>query len=77
VAPLPNPVNDGAVIAAAFKEAGFDVVDSRHDLPAVKRAARAATLTARATPISPWSITPARHGVDGTNYLIPVDAKLE
>src|SRR5665648_301670 len=34
VAPLSNPVNDGALIAAKLKEAGFDVVDSRHDLPA-------------------------------------------
>src|ERR1700738_2642869 len=36
VAPLPNPVNDGAVIAATLKDAGFDVVDSRHDLPAAE-----------------------------------------
>ena len=27
--PLPNPVNDAAVIAAKFKEAGFDVRHSR------------------------------------------------
>src|SRR5260370_2499896 len=33
---LPNPVNDGAVIAATLKDAGFDVVDSRHDLPAAE-----------------------------------------
>jgi len=36
VAKLPNPVNDGAVIAATLKDAGFDVVDSRHDLPAAE-----------------------------------------
>src|SRR5260370_38400246 len=36
VAPLPNPVNDGAMIAATLKDAGFDVVDSRHDLPAAE-----------------------------------------
>jgi len=30
VARLPNPVNDGATIAATLKDAGFDVVDSRH-----------------------------------------------
>src|SRR5712692_8209629 len=36
VAPLSNPVNDGAVIAAMLKNAGFDVVDSRHDLPALE-----------------------------------------
>ena len=32
--PLTNPVNDGSVVAARLKEAGFDVVDSRHDLSA-------------------------------------------
>ena len=31
---LANPVNDGAVMAKTLKEAGFDVVDSRHDLSA-------------------------------------------
>src|SRR6187397_2680704 len=35
-AKLPNPVNDGAVIAATLRGAGFDVVDSRHDLPAAE-----------------------------------------
>jgi hypothetical protein len=34
VARLPNPVNDGATMAATLKDAGFDVVDSRHDLGA-------------------------------------------
>ena len=34
--PLANPVNDGAVIAATLKGAGFDVVDSRHDLTALE-----------------------------------------
>src|SRR5216684_8771205 len=33
---LANPVNDGAVVAATLKAAGFDVVDSRHDLPAAE-----------------------------------------
>ncbi|PWT92073.1 MAG: caspase (peptidase), partial [Proteobacteria bacterium] len=33
---LANPVNDGAVIAKTLRDAGFDVVDSRHDLPALE-----------------------------------------
>src|SRR5260370_16474663 len=33
---LANPVNDGAVVAATLKAAGFAVVDSRHDLPAAE-----------------------------------------
>ena len=79
VAPLSNPVNDGAVIAAKFKEAGFDVVDSRHDLPAAetRRALRDFADAARDADIA--VVYYAGHGmeVDGTNYLIPVDAKLE
>jgi Caspase domain len=31
VARLANPVNDGAMIAATLKNAGFDVVEERHD----------------------------------------------
>jgi hypothetical protein len=58
VVPLTNPINDAAVMAATLKNAGFDVVDSRHDLAAADT--RCATLpTAPATPILPWSITPA------------------
>ena len=34
VTPLPNPVNDGAMIANMLEGAGFDIVDSRHDLTA-------------------------------------------
>src|SRR6202048_4306816 len=79
VAPLPNPVNDGAVIAATLKDAGFDVVDSRHDLPAIemRRAVRDFVDRARGGDIA--VVYYAGHGmeVDGTNYLIPVDAKLE
>jgi hypothetical protein len=79
VAPLPNPVNDSAVIAATLKDAGFDVVDSRHDLPALemRRALRDFADSARDADIA--VIYYAGHGmeVDGTNYLIPVDAKLE
>ena len=77
--PLPNPVNDAAVIAAKLKEAGFDVVDSRRDLPAAetRRALRDFADAARDADIA--VVYYAGHGleVDGTNYLVPVDAKLE
>ncbi len=76
---LSNPVNDSAVIAAKLKEAGFDVVDSRHDLPAAetRRALRDFADAARDADIA--VVYYAGHGmeVDGTNYLVPVDAKLE
>jgi uncharacterized caspase-like protein len=79
VAPLPNPVNDGAVIAATLKAGGFDVVDSRHDLSAIetRRALREFADLARDADIA--VVYYAGHGieVDGANYLIPVDAKLE
>src|SRR5213080_3667888 len=79
VARLPNPVNDGTVIAATLKNAGFDVVDSRHDLTAAdtRRALRDFADRARDADIA--VVYYAGHGieVDGTNYLIPVDAKLE
>jgi len=77
--PLANPVNDGALVAATLKEAGFDVVDSRHDLSALetRRALRDFSDQARDADIA--VVYYAGHGleVDGSNYLIPVDARLE
>src|SRR6195952_59348 len=79
VARLPNPVNDGAAIAATLKDAGFDVVDSRRDLATAetRRALRDFADKARDADIA--VVYYAGHGieVDGTNYLIPVDARLE
>jgi len=79
VARLPNPVNDADRIATTLKQAGFDIVDSRHDLPAAetKRALRDFADRARDADIA--VVYYAGHGieVDGANYLIPVDAKLE
>src|SRR6202158_2142101 len=79
VAPLSNPVNDGAMIAAKLKDAGFDVVDSRHDLPAAETRRALRDFADRARDADIAVIYYAGHGmeVDGTNYLIPVDAKLE
>ena len=79
VAPLANPVNDSARIAATLKEAGFDVVDSRRDLSAAdtRRALRDFADRSRDADIA--VVYYAGHGieVDGGNYLIPVDARLE
>src|SRR5450631_2614491 len=79
VAPLPNPVNDGAVIADTLKQAGFDVVDSRRDLPAAETRRALRDFADRARDADIAVVYYAGHGmeVDGTNYLIPVDAKLE
>ncbi|MGX1317945.1 putative caspase-like protein [Bradyrhizobium sp. USDA 377] len=76
---LANPVNDGAVMAKTLKEAGFDVVDSRHDLSAqdTRRVLRDFADATRTADIA--VVYYAGHGieVEGSNYLIPVDARLE
>ena len=68
-----------AVIAATLKNAGFDVVDSRHDLPAAETRRALRDFADRARDADIAVVYYAGHGmeVDGTNYLIPVDAKLE
>src|SRR5947199_2010233 len=79
VAPLANPVNDGVRIAGTLKDAGFDVVDSRHDLPAAETRRALRDFADRARDADIAVVYYAGHGieVDGGNYLIPVDARLE
>jgi uncharacterized caspase-like protein len=76
---LTNPVNDGAVMAKTLKDAGFDVVESRRDLSALdtRRVLRDFADASRDADIA--VVYYAGHGieVEGSNYLIPVDAKLE
>jgi hypothetical protein len=78
-AALPNPANDAAAIAATLKSAGFDIVESRLDLQAadMRRALRDFADQARDSDIA--VVYYAGHGIemDGTNYLIPTDARLE
>lgn len=79
VARLANPANDAAVMAATFKNAKFDVVESRNDLSAIamRRALRDFADKARDADIA--VVYYAGHGieVDGNNYLIPIDAQLD
>jgi hypothetical protein len=79
VPPLSNPVNDGGVMAATFKSAGFDIVDARFDLSSQETRRVLRDFADRARDADVAVIYYAGHGmeVDGTNYLIPVDAKLE
>jgi uncharacterized caspase-like protein len=79
VARLANPVNDGMVIAATLKNAGFDVVEERPDLSAAETRRALRDFADRARDADIAVVYYAGHGieVDGTNYLIPVDAKLE
>lgn len=76
---LPNPANDAAAIAATLKGAGFDVVESRLNLTAtdMRRTLRDFADQVRDADIA--VVYYAGHGIeiDGTNYLIPTDARLE
>jgi uncharacterized caspase-like protein len=76
---LTNPDNDAAAFARTLKQAGFDVVEARHDLTGaeMRRALRDFGDKARNADMA--VIYYAGHGieVEGTNYLIPVDAALQ
>ena len=76
---LTNPANDAALMADTFKKAGFDVVVSRNDLGALETRRVLRDFSDSAADADIAVIYYAGHGieVDGTNYLIPVDAKLE
>jgi uncharacterized caspase-like protein len=75
---LANPARDADAMSALFKKAGFDVVDSERDLGIsdLRRVIRDFAETSRDADIS--VVYYAGHGieVDGTNYLVPADAKL-
>jgi hypothetical protein len=75
---LANTLNDADAMAQLFKRAGFDVVDERRDVGVVefKRAVRDFLTSASNADIA--VVYYSGHGleVSGTNYLIPVDAKL-
>jgi uncharacterized caspase-like protein len=79
VNPLTNPANDADAMAATFRGAGFDVVELKRDLKAneMRRALREFSDHVRDADIA--VVYFAGHGIeiDGTNYLIPVDAVLE
>jgi uncharacterized caspase-like protein len=75
---LTNPARDADAMAALFKSAGFDVVDSERDLgiSGFRRVVREFSETSRDADIA--VVYYAGHGieVDGANYLIPADARL-
>jgi uncharacterized caspase-like protein len=79
VAKLPNPSNDAAAVAAMLKAAGFDSVESRLNVPASDLRKTLREFAARARDADIAVVYYAGHGIelDGTNYLIPVDATLE
>jgi hypothetical protein len=78
VARLANPSNDATAMAQMFKSAGFNVVDLRLDVGNLdfKRALRNFEDEASGADIA--VVFFAGHGleINGTNYMIPVDARL-
>jgi tetratricopeptide (TPR) repeat protein len=76
--PLPNPPNDASDIANALRKLGFDVVEGRDlDRPGMDNAIRQFSRKLDGADIALFFY--AGHGlqVNGKNYLVPVDAKLE
>lgn len=75
---LPNPSRDAASIAKMFRDAGFDTVETLLNVGNLefKRAIRKFEVTADQSDIA--VVYYAGHGLEigGTNYLIPVDARL-
>jgi Caspase domain len=78
VGKLPNPVRDADAVAASLRSAGFAVVTVKNDL---SRFAMISALNdfADQAANADWAVIYfSGHGleVDGTNYVVPVDAKL-
>jgi len=76
---LKNPANDATLLAAMFKNAGFETVTIKLDLgiSEMRKTLREFGMTARGADIA--VIYYAGHGIEfeGNNYLIPIDATLE
>jgi hypothetical protein len=75
---LPNPVNDAHGVAAALKGLGFETVQEGYDLgrDAMLKSLKSFGEAAKG---ADWAVVYyAGHGMEvkGTNYLIPIDAKL-
>jgi uncharacterized caspase-like protein len=76
---LPNPVNDATAIGLLLKNSGFEVVETRQNLAVndLRRAIRDFSDKTRDADMA--VVFYAGHGIElnGSNYLIPVDAALE
>ena len=75
---LPNPGNDAADLTAALRRLGFEVTTVRDaDRGAMTEALRVFTRASAGAEVS--LVFYAGHGLemDGVNYLVPVDARLE
>lgn len=77
-AELPNPSNDAADFARVLRELGFDVVEGR-DLDKAGMVEKVREFSRKLDHAKLALFFYAGHGlqVEGTNYLVPVDARLE
>ena len=75
---LPNPANDAADIAQALRELGFEVIEGR-DLDWAGMRSKVKEFDLKLDNATMALFFYAGHGVqvEGRNYLVPVDAKLE
>jgi hypothetical protein len=76
---LPNPINDANAVSIMLEGAGFEVVELRNDLTNMDMRRALRDFSERARDADMAVVFYAGHGieVDGTNFLIPTDAKLE
>src|SRR3954469_20271544 len=76
---LANPVNDAGLVGSMFRNAGFDTVEVRLDLNASEMRRSLREFAARTRDADMAVIYYAGHGIelDGSNYLVPIDAMLE
>lgn len=76
---LANPVNDASLVGGMFRKAGFDQVDVKLDLNAAEMRRALRDFGGRTREADVAVVYYAGHGIelDGTNYLIPIDAALE
>ena len=76
---LPNPSKDAASIGEMLKKAGFDVVDSRQDVGVADMKRMIRDFSDKVADTDVAVVFYAGHGieVDGTNYVLPIDTRLE
>jgi hypothetical protein len=76
---LPNPARDAAAIGDMLTKAGFNVVNSKQDVTNADMRKMVRDFSDQARDADVAVVYYAGHGIeiDGTNYLLPVDARLE
>lgn len=79
VSQLPNPSRDADAIGALLKKAGFDVVEARTNLSGSDMRRLIRDFSDKVTDADIAVVFYAGHGieVDGNNYLLPIDTRLE